>query len=205
MHTSMIFLLPMYLYKWFKFEQLRLLLFVSVLIGIIVDPVSIIAKIPGLSNYIPEDVYFKIVFYSDQEGESSSKRYIITYIFLLFISLYYYRKRFKKYNDPNLSNLVILYVIIAVINYKNSDVFKRMSNLSQYIAVIDMIPFLRMNINNEEKYLKLLFVCFYFLANIKMTLVRTVMGEYASSYCDNSIFNLLTYNLFDYLTYKYRG
>ena len=195
-HSSILMLLPIFLYKKFSFNCL----FVVSILCILICP---FVNLMQMALFVLPDCGFagelaaKAEDYASDNASSSSIRYITIGLFLLIYAAFLYVK--DKSMAPYL-NIALIYIIMMFLNFNNSNAFIRFANFSQFIIVLECMMLLL-----KRKRLKVylsVFMFFFFLTNLQMTYGRTLSGGYCSSYMDNSVVKILISNVYDYLTYK---
>lgn len=129
--------------------------------------------------------------YGEDTGESSSKRYIAIGLITLVICIYLYYKGYLN-NRSRVGNIILIYVTIMFLNYTNSNAFIRFANFISFIATIE---FIELFIHKNIRQLSYIMMGAYMILNLQLTLGRTISGGYCSSYMDNSIFKILTSNV----------
>ena len=198
-HSSILMLFPLFFYKLINSK----LLFCFFLISIFLSSLNLTEI---LMELLPDVGYLGLILKRVEhyalEGENLfSIRYVLI-LFFVFCTALLLLKR-KVFNEENkFLNIVLLYLIIATLNYSNFDGFVRFVNFIQFIVVFVFIPFLRDKKRNQS--IIAIFFIVFLVTNLQMTYSRTISPhlDYRSCYMDNSLSKILFSNVVDYLTFK---
>ena len=201
LHTSVVMLIPLFLYKVMKTKLLIIIGIGSLIISSTTNIIDL------LINILPGSGYFELLqnqFSNYGEGETGSTHYVILQLALLCPTLYLWIK-YKNYIDVSYAvNLVLLYFIISNFNFYNLVAYLRLSIFSHWLFTLILIKYIeysRININiNKIKYA--LIVSMFFMT-VKWTYSRTLSGGYCSSYMDNSIPKIILSTSYSYLSEDY--
>lgn len=195
-HAQTLMLIPIFLYKHFRFQTLAITTIVTIVVCTQINIINLVLSIlpsSGWAGLLTE----RAMDYGNDIGASSSKRYLFIGLstFLITIILYHY----KYYNESNrIGNIILIYIIVMFLNYTNSNAFIRFANFISFIATIQ---FIELFVHKKTHQLSYLLSFIYFILNFQMTIGRTISGGYCSSYMDNSIFKIIFSNAYDYLTF----
>lgn len=197
-HSSILMLLPLFLYKKINTQILILLFILAVLISSRINIMS-------LFSIILPDVGFgslllkKAETYSIVGDAQSSIRYIGISCVMLLSAIYLSIN--KLFNVSNkYMNIIFIYLIIMYLNYNNPDGYIRFANFAHFLFLFEFIQLLR----DKKRYslVIFLFIVVFIVTNFQMTYSRTLSGGYCSSYMNNSIFQILFSNVVEYLSFK---
>ena len=197
-HSSIIMLLPLFLYKIFNSRFLFVVLLICIISCRFIDLMELSLKL------IPDFGYFSSLLekadsYTNGDGGNSSIRYIGISFVILLAGLYLWKN--KVFNIENkYINIILMYLIIMYLNFNNSNAFIRWANFAQFIMIFEFVQLLK----NRRKYI-ISIICFFvvfYVTNLQMTYGRTLSGGYCSSYMDNSMGKALFSSVYNYLEYK---
>ena len=196
-HSMVLMLLPLFLYKRVTLRFLIFTLFGVILLSPVINLMNILSLFPindGFMLLLQEKV---AVYATDQEGVT--KRYIVISIITLLYALFLNKqKQFSK--EDKYVNIIFIYLLIMWLCFNNATAFVRMVNFAHFIYTFELIFLLKYMRKKSPQFV--LFIFFFLITNFQMTLGRTITGAYRSSYMDNSIVKILTSSVFDYLSYK---
>lgn len=196
-HAQILMLTPILFYKHIPTKPL---LYAVPFVIIFCSKVNILEMI---SHILPSGQYGELlseraVMYAEDNGGSSTKRYICIGIMIYLIAVYLYRSHF--FTEKNrIGTIVLLYIILMFLNFNNSSGFIRFANFSSFILSIEFLVMMEFKKNGWIKYI---FMILIMLLNLQLTLGRTFTGVYISSYFDNSASKLLFSNVVNYLSFK---
>lgn len=200
LHPSSIMLLPLFLYD--KINTV-IILFIAVFTIVVSQFVDVIGLLMSL---MPGGSYTSLIMdrFGGDSTESGSLHYIALQLLMVgpvIFLLLFGRTKEKKQQDA--VNVVLLYFIVASLNFGNLVAYLRFAIFAHWLFALVYILYLR-NIHLKEvrSVLNILVVCM-FLMTLRWTDGRTTPGGYASSYMDNSIVNIVFSSSYDYLKINY--
>lgn len=196
-HSMVLMLLPLFLYKRVTLRFLIFTLFGVILLSPVINLMNILSLFP-INDVFMLLLQEKVAVYAtDQEGVT--KRYIVISIITLLYALFLNKqKQFSK--EDKYVNIIFIYLLIMWLCFNNATAFVRMVNFAHFIYTFELIFLLKYMRKKSPQFV--LFIFFFLITNFQMTLGRTITGAYRSSYMDNSIVKILTSSVFDYLSYK---
>lgn len=199
-HPSVLFLFPLFLYKWVNTKILLVSSFILFVFGMSINIMELLTRI------IPNSGYFLILLsiadgYST-DTDSSSIRYILLSFLSYIIALYLYKIGGKKTNS--ITNIVLLYFFMSCLNMHNLTSYVRFVNFMHTIFVFLLLALLKLKRSLKGRTTAINFafysvVLINFVMTIRLTVGRTQIGSYASSYMNNSFVDIIFSSLYTYL------
>lgn len=197
-HSSVIMLLPLFLYKLLN---VRFALFLGIISFILSSSTNIVELLMSL---LPNSGYFELLverFEKYGEGNSGTTHYIAIQLTMLFSSLYLLYKNKSNEEIAQVVNIFLLYFVISNLNFYNLVAYLRLSILSHWLFAFIYICFYKGNVYSKK--ISKLLVIFMLLLTTKWTITRTISGGYCSSYMDNSIPKIILSTSYHYLSVDY--
>lgn len=200
LHPSSIMLVPLFFYKHVNTGLLLIFALGTIVLSQFVDIIGFfMSMLPG-GNYTG----MIMERFGGKASEGGTLHYIVLQFLMLAPAIFLWLSgRTKEKKQQNAVNVVILYFIIASLNFGNLVAYLRFAIFAHWIFALVYILCLKNIHFKEVKYvLNVLLLCM-FLMTARWTIGRTTPGGYASSYMDNSIVNIVFSTSYDYLKVDY--
>ena len=202
-HSTPLFLLPLFFYRYFNKGMIRILVIVSIILSYSNIMELIMSVLPNSGIFLL--LYEKAASYTDEMSEMTSS--LLRYDLLLFISLFMtfiLKKTVCDFRCP--SKLLFLFLIYFSLVFANRNMvhnYIRFVNMSFAIYAFLYLELLQANFTSKalKMYINSGIVVAFCVSFIHMTYYRTVGGGYLSSYMDNSLVNIFLSSLFNYLSF----
>lgn len=206
-HMSALILLPIFLgmrSHWVRRYLVVIFLFCALLSFVnIVEVLGMVASvIPG----IPEAISYKLTAYTDYESPASIRILMtfLVYVFMVLLVFLHYRK-WRTYDEKTVLTMQVVALCVLLVNKGNPHNFMRyVYGYAPFIglAFYSFISYKDWK-KNEMIWVAVILAGYIVYANISYAMAfMDPATNYANSYVDNSLFNLLTYTASDYLNYR---
>lgn len=202
-HSTALFLLPIFFYRWFNTKTI----WSFVLFAFILSTCNIMEFFVSiLPNYgIFQLLHEKALEYVDpMSGFASS---YLRYDLLMLISsclLYVLFVANHSFKESKIWLFFLIYLCLVIANRSMTHNYVRFVNMSYPIYAflfLELLSIPSSYLSAKICYIKLFSLLAFFVANFHMTYYRTIGGSYLSSYMDNSLFNILFSSVPTYLSF----